>query len=166
MFRDAVSLAFIKQRRMIGRARSTCGEKRYMQKNVEISNMKYEKTNYIKRIWRKQERKAWTACMWLREDSSGGVMWTPRLSFGFHKRWEISWLAEEQFSLKYNSTPRSSSICKYKGGVLYRISKIASGFLQFKAIDTCRRAALLVDPFNVAGLRTAEVYFQCSTNSV
>lgn len=41
-----------------------CGGKRYMQKNVnDINTMKYEKTNYIKRILRKQERKAWTACM-------------------------------------------------------------------------------------------------------
>jgi len=63
MFRDAVSFAFIKKRRMRGRACSTCGGKRYMQENVDINTMKYEKTNYITRILRKQERKAWTACM-------------------------------------------------------------------------------------------------------
>jgi hypothetical protein len=60
----------------------------------------------------------------------------------------MSRLAAEQFPLKWDTTPRTSSICKYKGGVVNDISKITSGFLQLKAVDKIRRAALLVNPFS------------------
>jgi hypothetical protein len=36
----------------------------------------------------------WTGCIWLRIGTSDGLLWTRLWTFGFHKRWGISWLAE------------------------------------------------------------------------
>jgi hypothetical protein len=67
MFRYAVPFDLIKYRRMRGRACSTVGGKymhtSFWQRNVDINTMKYEKTNCITPILRKQERRAWAACM-------------------------------------------------------------------------------------------------------
>jgi hypothetical protein len=36
----------------------------------------------------------WTGSMWLRIGSSGGLLWTWKWTFGFHKIWKIlQWLS-------------------------------------------------------------------------
>jgi hypothetical protein len=42
----------------------------------------------------KQGKKVWTGFIWLRIGTSGALLRTRQWTFGFHKRWGISWLAE------------------------------------------------------------------------
>jgi hypothetical protein len=37
----------------------------------------------------------WSGFIWLRIGTSGGLLWTPQRTFGFHKRRGISWLHEQ-----------------------------------------------------------------------
>jgi hypothetical protein len=42
----------------------------------------------------KQCGMVWIGCIWIRTGTSGGTLWTRNWTFGFRKRWGISWLAE------------------------------------------------------------------------
>jgi hypothetical protein len=39
---------------------------------------------------------AWTWSVWLRIGTGGGLLWMWQWTFGFHKMWGISWLAENR----------------------------------------------------------------------
>jgi hypothetical protein len=46
--------------------------------------------------------RVWTGFIWVRISTSGGLFWTRKWTFWFHKRREISWLAQ---LLKKDSAP-------------------------------------------------------------
>jgi hypothetical protein len=59
----------------------------------------------------------WTLFIWLRIGTGGGILWTRKWTFGFHKRRGISWSAERTSSFcfmeLYSKLPHISVGCLY-----------------------------------------------------